>query len=223
MSIFNRVSRIVTATANELLDTNIKPESELKEKIAELEEHIREAKEAVAEFAVTHKKSEKELDKLKRLRDEWQHKAETSLKAGDEMLAKRALGERIKSEERIKRLEPMRVSSASTYNQLKTQVIELSDQLKGARMTLAELLSRDRAAKAQQKFGTKVDAASASGSVDFSRFEEQVMQKEAEVEIEREMRGELMDLEDRLDKQTAANQVDNELEALKKQMGADSA
>jgi phage shock protein A len=219
----DRIKRMAKGNLIELLDKVDKPELELKGHIRELEEHLQAAKEAVAEFAVTHKKNEKEFEQHKRMQDEWQYKAEASLKAGDEALAKRAIGERIKLEERIKRLEPSLVSSSKTYAQLRQQVIELGDNLKTARTTLVELQSRDRAAKAQQKFGSHIDAASPKGSIDFSRFEDVILQKEAEVEIEREMRGEMTAIEDRLDQQSVAVRVERELGALKRQVAAPQA
>jgi len=223
MSLMDRIKRIAKGNLSELLDKVDKPELQLKGHISELEEHLKEAKEAVAEFAVSHKKNEKELDQHKRMRDEWQYKAEACLKAGDETMAKRALGERIRLEERIKRLEPSLVNSGSAYVQLKQQVIELGDNLKAARTTLVELQSRDRAAKAQQKFGKHIDSVSPKGAIDFSRFEDAVLQKEAEVEIEREMRGEMTDIEERLDQQSVADRVDRELGALKRQAASPQA
>ncbi|HAS83134.1 MAG TPA: hypothetical protein DCS43_10795 [Verrucomicrobia bacterium] len=217
MSFMERIKRIAKGNLSELLDKVDKPELELKGHILELESNLKEAKDAVAEFAVIHKKNEKELEQMKRMRDEWQFKAEASLKAGDESLAKRALGERIKVEERINRLEPLLVNSANSYAELKQQVIELSDRLKAAQTTLAELQSRDRAAKAQQKFGARATKGSADGNIDFSRFEDAVLQKEAVVELDREIRGEMSVLDDRLDQQSAADRIEREIEALKRQ------
>jgi len=120
-------------------------------------------------------------------------------------------------EERINRLEPLLVNSANSYAELKQQVIELSDRLKAAQTTLAELQSRDRAAKAQQKFGARATKGSADGNIDFSRFEDAVLQKEAVVELDREIRGEMSVLDDRLDQQSAADRIEREIEALKRQ------
>jgi phage shock protein A len=221
MSILNRLKRIVRGNLNELVEKAEKPELLLKDQIASHEKRLKAAKEYVDEFAVSYKKSEREIDQLKRLRDEWQHKAEASLKAGDEPLAKRALEARIKAEARICKLTPTLEASQRTYAQLKEQVIALSDQLKEAKMRLAELQSRDRAAKAQQKFGKQVAGGSDPEGLDFARFEDQVMQKEAEVEIEQEMRGELSDLDGKLSEQAVSSQADGALEALKQQLSSE--
>jgi len=222
MSIFERIRRITQANINLVLDKAENPEKMLKQRIRELEETVAEAGKALAEYAVSFKKSEREQDQLKRLRDEWRHKAETSLQAGDEETAKRALGEKVRAEERIAEIAPSVSRSKETYAGLKKNLTTLQDQLRDARVKLAELRSRKTAAGARKKFSETLDrAASAigSGDADFDRMEEQVLQAESKVEIDAEIKGDLTDVLAETEKKSAELRVDAELAALKKKMG----
>ena len=164
---------------------------------------------------------EKEQEQRKRLKAEWEQKAESSLKLGDEGMAKNALSEKIRIEERIKNYEPSIKRSAEIYKQLRDSLAPLHDQLAEAKMKLSELGSRKQAAMAQKTFGDNSGKAP-SLTVDgehFEKMEEQVLQAESEVEIERELRGDTAGTETSLEKKTQQLQVDAELAKLKKRLG----
>ena len=221
MSILERISRIARANIHNALDKADPPELELRERIRELEETTQEAKEALASYAVSYKKMERETDELCKQRDAMQEKAEASLKAGDEDKARVALAERIKHEERLSSLQPSLERSRTTYEELKQNLVKLNDNLNAARLKLTELESRKRAAEAQRAFGAKLDeaAASSDGDVSFSRLEDQVLETEATAEIEAEVRAELRGSGEALKQEAEEKRVDDALAALKKELG----
>lgn len=220
MSLIERLRRIAEANINELLDKAESPEKMLKQKIRELENAIKDAKSALADFAVAFKKMEKEQDQLKRLSAEWEQKAASAVKIDDEDMAKRALGEKVKAEERAQSLEPSVKDSKSRYEELKGSLVTLQDQLSTAKLKLSELKSRKQTADAQKTFGATLDKAESSvlGDDEFSKMEESVLRAESEAEIDHEIRGDRPLDEASLEKKSRELQVEAELDALKKKM-----
>ena len=219
MSIVDRIKRMAKANVNDLLDRTEDSEKLLKQNIRELEEAVRQAKHAAGGFAVSFRKIEKECEQLKRLKAEWGNKAESSIKLDDEETARRALEEKLRTETRLKDIEPSLAESKKTYETLKQNLGKLQDKLRASKLKLSELQSRQQAASAEKSFGETLNrAADVSGDQsDLEKMEEKVLQAEAEVEIERDMRGAAGDDYD-MEEKTLSMEVDSELEALKKKL-----
>lgn len=221
MSIIDRIRRIARANIQNLLDKADTPEMALQEKIEELENTISEAKEALVGYAVSRKRLEMERDQSRKAVSEWMSKAEAELKIGRESAARNALTLRISSQERADRLDRMIEQSLKTYEELKENLVLLNDHLRAARLSLSELQTRKKAAQAQKAFGGKLDKAlTLSGSdINFSSFEEEVLQAEMEVEIDREVRSDMAAIDREIEQKTIESTVDSELELLKKKLG----
>ncbi len=221
MSIFDRIRRIAAANVGAVLDKAENPEKQMKQRIRELEEIMTAAKKSLAEYAVSLKKSEREQEQHKRLRDEWQLKAEASLKAGDEEMARKSLSEKLKAEQRLSELAPTVATSRETYTGLKANLTTLQTHLRETTLKLSELKTRKCAANARKDFGCTLDKASGhltDGDSDMARMQEDVLRAESEAEIESEIRGDMTDSFAKTEKKSAELRLDAELDALKKQM-----
>jgi len=220
MSIIDRIRRIAQANIHSLLDKADTPEMVLRDKIEELEKTIGEAKEALAGFAVSRKRLEMEKTKSERAVTEWMQKAESELKSGKETAARNSLAYRVRSRERADRLNSMLDRSQKIYEELKENLVVLTDQLRAAKLSLSELQSRKRAADAQKVFAGKLDKALAvsGGDLNFSPFEEQVLQAETEVEIDREVRSDMATMDREIENRSVDSMVETELEALKRKL-----
>ena len=86
-SIFKRVSDIINANLNDLLDRMEDPERIIKQIIREMEDNIRQAKEGVINAIASEKQLFRELEKHRKHSGEWLAKAETALKADKKNLA----------------------------------------------------------------------------------------------------------------------------------------
>ena len=221
MSILERFKRLAKANIHDALDRMESPEKNLKQRIRELEEAVKDAKASAASFAASLKKSEKEQDQLKRLKAEWENKAGQAVKLNDENAARKALEAKLKLNERLVEIEPQVARSSETYQQLRGSIEKLGQQLSDAKLRMAELVSRQHAASAQKNFSERLDKASAlsSENEEFQKMEEQVFRREAEAEIEQEARGDLRGIEDQISRQSQQLQVDAELAELKKRVG----
>lgn len=217
MSIFERLRRITQANVHHVLDKMESPEKMLKDSIRTMEDALKEAKQAAADYALTLKKAEKEQEQLKRLRAEWQHKAEEAVRLGDDHLARTALQEKGKAEERAKSLQPSIDERGKRYGELRENLAKLQDQLKEAQIKLSDLQSRKQAASAQKTFDQHLGKAAGGAASGFDKFESDVIQSEAEAEIEHDLKG-IGDAEAGLSEKAAELQVDAELEELKKRL-----
>lgn len=220
MGILERIQRIAKANINFFLDKVEDPEQMLEEKIRELEGAIDEGKASAAMYGSTFKKMKREQESLQAKSAELTEQAEAAINAGDEAQARRCLQEKVKVSERIKNIQPGVEQGEQTYNQLRESLAELSDQLTAAKAKLEELRARQRAAQAQQQFGRQVDKVTAAAEgPDFQKFEDQVMQTEAVVEIEEEIRTDTLGDEVDLEKRARELQVEAELRDMKKRLG----
>ncbi len=219
MATLERIQRIARANLAQLLDRAESPEDEITSHIGALEAAAREAKDALAGFAVTVKRQEQGNETLRKTRDEWQARAESALQAGDEALARRALGERLKVETRLAALEPVLAGRRQTYDELRDDLVRIHDQLHQARATLMDLRTRKLAAAAEQTMTQRMSSVDGAGLAGMERLEDEVLAAEAAAGIERDMRGVLTPLSERFEQEAQCRKVDEELAALKARLG----
>ncbi len=219
MAILERIHRIARANLAQLLDRVESPEAEIMSHIRALEDAGREAKDALAGFAVTVKRQEQSNEALRQSCKAWQARAETALQAGDEGMARRALGERLKAEERLASLEPVLEGRRKTYDELRDDLVRIHDQLHQARAQLMDLRARKLAAEAEKSMSQRVTSIDQAAPAGLERLEDEVMAAEASAEIEREMRGVLTPLGDKLDQNLQNRKIEGALQDLKAQLG----
>ena len=222
MSIFDRIQRIAKANINWLLDKAEPAEQELESKIKELEETIFEGRESASMYGATFKRLKTEMEGLQAQQTDLISRAEIAIKAGDENAARVAIDEKVRIAERISQLKPGVEKGQKTYEMLRDNIIKLQEQLKQAKLKLADLKARKDVADAQRAFDKHLNTATSLNpdGVSFDRLEDQVMQAEAEVEIKQEMRGDSMsDIE--LAQRSRQLQVEAELQALKDKLAGE--
>lgn len=217
MPLLDRIRRIARANITQFLNQAEAPEAEIEAKIRELEDGAVEAKNALANFAVTYKRMEKTIRDLQDTCDEHQRRAELALEAGDESAARRSLSDKLKSRERLEQLTPVLESRRETYDELKDALVEIHDQLNHARARLVDLRSRRRAAEAERVLGDSLDQVRDSEDGSFTRLEDEVSDTESRVAVDREIRGQLDPRE--IMEVMRKEEIENELLALKQKVG----
>jgi phage shock protein A len=219
MAILERIQRIARANLAQWLDRADTPEDEIAGHIQALEEAAREAKDALAGFAVAVKRQEQSNEALRQSAVEWQTRAESALRSGDEPLARRALGERLKVEARLAALEPVLAGRRQTYDELRDDLVRIHDQLHQARAGLMDLRTRKLAAAAEKTMTRRAGSLADAGPPGLERLEDEVLAAEASAEIERDLRGVLTPLSEKLERDARNCRVDDELAALKARLG----
>ena len=92
MGLFKRMSDIVSANLNDMAEKYEDPEKMLKQAVREMETSIEEARRDVAKSMASDKIVAKELAENEQKASQWQQRAEAAIEAGDDNLARQALG-----------------------------------------------------------------------------------------------------------------------------------
>ena len=90
-NIFKRISDILAANLNDLIDRVEDPERMVKQIIREMEDNIRIAEEGVIDAMASEKQLQKDLEHHRHQAATWRQRAEEALRADQEDLARAAL------------------------------------------------------------------------------------------------------------------------------------
>jgi phage shock protein A len=219
-NMFKRISDVISANLNDLIDRVEDPERMIKQIIREMEENISKAKEGVIEAIASEKQLQKDLEQHRRQSSEWQKKAEEALQVDKEELARAALIRKKEHDNIIKALEPSWEAAKNTSERLKTQLHALEAKLEEARRKRSTLVARHRAAEARQHMDKTLAnfQAGRDAQANFARMEDKVTEMEARVEAAAELQSDASQLEKDFLAMEVEQEVDNELAALKRKV-----
>jgi phage shock protein A len=228
MAIFKRMTDMVTASINELLDGIEDPVATVNQMIREMEGSIQGMRQQTASAIATRKVLEK---KRSRLRADLRHaesQAAAALDANDEDSARQHLRRKQDFKAALAKLKIEEAELAKLVAELKTELSQLEDRVQETRSKRDTLLAKKRALETRQKMqavrrGTPVRSEMAASDVisgfdALSKLEDDLDLMEAMHEAEAEvdaLRGKLANSTIHV-----ADPVEAELAALKKQKGA---
>jgi len=218
-SLFKRISDVIAANLNDLVDRVEDPERMIKQLIREMEENVSSAREGVIDAVASEKQLAKELDSQRRQAGEWHERARRALEAGNEALAREALMRKKEHDGIVANLEASWESARRTGERLKSQLRALEMKLEEARLKKGSLVARQRAAQAREqmdqvrdKFQTGLDLNNS-----FGRMTDKVGEMEARMEAREEVYGEYSQIEREFLKMEVNSEVEAELAALKRE------
>lgn len=224
MGIFKRLSDIIAANINDLLDRAENPSKMIKQIILEMEDHVAEIRTAVAKAIATEKTLKKQLDERQHSCEEWERKAVIALEKDNEDLARKALEKKRAVVEQIPSLEVQYEAAKASSDSLNANLKQIEEKLKIAKRKQSTLLARQRAAEAQQKIHKSI--ASAKHTPDpfgkFERMQDKISAMEAEAEAYNEMSIQKSAVEVEFEKLEAKDAIDLEMSELKKKVGKKS-
>jgi phage shock protein A len=222
-SIFKRVSDIINANLNDLLDRMEDPERIIKQIIREMEGNIGQAKEGVINALASEKQLLRELERHRKHSKEWLSKAETALQADKEDLARSALARKKEIDQIITNLEPAWQSAKATSDRLKAQLLQLENKLEETKRKRSTLLARQRATEARQQMDSTMDTfrTGLDAQARFDRMEDKVEEMEARTEAAAELNDDLSPLEKEFLELEADADVETELNDLKRKIHKD--
>jgi phage shock protein A len=214
MALLERVSTLVRANLNDLVDKAEDPEKMIKQIILDMQNQLLQVKTQVAISIADQHMLEKKQKENDAKAAEWMRKAELAVDRGQDDLARAAL-ERHKSCERT--AESFREQVADQRAQvdmLKAVLGKLEQKLSEAHAKRAMLLAQHRRARA---LGRASDARSAIGSGSairtFDRMKDKVMHEEAVSHAKSALAGD--NLDDRFAELERDDEVDRALAELK--------
>ena len=224
MGLFQRISDIISANLNEMTESMEDPETMLKQAIREMEQSISDATHETAKVLANEKLMARELANNEQQALDWQSKAEKAVAAGDVGLARKALTRKQEHQKLVIALRDQLSSAQDASRTLKHQLEGMQAKLSEAKRNLSTLSARQRAADFKKKMHTTPSVLESSGADDaFSKFErmrEKVERAEAEADALAELRGGRdLSSADPVEFGSANDEIDIELEMLKKQQG----
>jgi len=95
MGIFNRVSAVVRANLNSLVDHTEDPDKLIAQTIAEMESGLKQARREIVSAVATVKRLEAEAEEQGREVQAWEDKAALAVRKGDEELAREGLKQKL--------------------------------------------------------------------------------------------------------------------------------
>jgi len=190
MGIFSRIKGGISSKANAALDKAIDPEKELDMAILELEDGRKKALQELITYKATAKTLDADMEKHKAKAAEWEKRAMTAVKAGDDEAAKIALKEKRNAEQEAAKIERDKHEAASYAIQLNKSRKEFETKLQILKLrkgTLATQIAAGRSAGG--------DAFGNDSSVwdKFKAAEDRIDAEAIETEVDAAMRGEDMD------------------------------
>jgi phage shock protein A len=189
MGVFKRVSDIMSANLNDVIETWEEPEQMLRHAVREMEVSIERSQRSVARAMASHKLVAKELATNQQQAEQWQARAESAVAAGNDALALKALAKKQEHEKLAAALRDQHASAVEATDTLRRQLEEMRAKLADAKRRLGTLTARKKAADLQTRVQLgKIDPElNTDAFAKFDRFREKVERAEAEADALREL------------------------------------
>lgn len=219
MAIFERISDLLRANINDLIDKAENPEKMVKQIIIDMEDQLRKATQGLGTAMGSLNQVKKQLNNAQEQSNVWQNKAKSCLEQGDEELAKKALENKVNQDKLVAQYQEMTTSMEAQVNEIKSQIDILKQKLEEARNKQAMLVARSQMADAKSQMAKtlgNMDSKSAFAKMD--KMEEKIEAKEAEADAFSEISGVQESEDDPFAKKDKENKINEELEKLKKEL-----
>lgn len=222
MGIFSRVSTLVKANINHLLNKAEDPEMMLNQIVEEMNQQLRKTKQQVAAAIADEKRLEKQYKSEQEEAQEWERKATLAVEKNNDELAREAL-------KRKNEHSDLATEYKAQWEKQKEAVDKLKENLKGLERKIAEaerkknlLIAKQKRAKAQKQIHETMSGMRDKSAFEgFDRMEEKVADMEARADAAAEMsETEDVKLEDQFAELEKEGSVDDELAALKEKVGS---
>lgn len=180
MGIMDRMSTLIRANVNELLDRAEDPEKMLNQILRDMEVNTRQAREQVAAMIAQEKELEADLNDTKKLSAEWGDKAKRAVQAGKDDLAREALRRKKDNDETAAVYDQQFATQQQAVAKLKQQLQALDSKYQSTLSHRDILIARQRRASAQQQVTESLATFSpVDPSGDLDRMERKIRGSEA--------------------------------------------
>lgn len=224
MKWFENFTLVMRSSVTALRERVEDPERMLHQLIVDMEEELETVRENVAEAIADEIQLGRRVQKARDEAGQWMDRAGSALKRDDERNAKSALEQKVLAEQRADSLDKEHEKQKEQTTRLQRSVQDLEDKIRQARQKRTLLLARLTRAESASKINRAMDQAeSRSAFAQFGRLEQRVDRAEAMGEAYDRMEGrdpDAAELEHTFAEQERREQVHNELEELKRRVGA---
>lgn len=208
MGVIDRVSRLVRANVNDLLDQAEDPEIMIDQILRDMESNIADARKQVAAMIAQEKELEYERDETQKLAGAWGDKAKRAVDAGKDDLAREALRRQKDYGDNAELYSQQLELQNQAVAKLKAQLSALEAKYEQTRGQRDTLVARQKRARAQAQISESLggDFSSLDPSSDLDRMERKIRSQEAQTAAMLEMQ------DDSIDAQFAELDYDSDIE-----------
>lgn len=192
MGIFDRISNLVRANVNDLLDRAEDPEKMLEQILRDMQEGIGSARTQVASMIAQEKELEADYEDNAKIAAEWGEKAKRAVAAGKDDLAREALRRKKDADENANVYKQQLEIQGQTVEKLKSQLNQLESKYQTTVSQKESLIARQRRAEVQKNVAQKATATVASlspldASAELDRMERKIRSNEAQAAAYQEL------------------------------------
>src|ERR687885_109006 len=217
MGLLDRLSRVVRANLNDMIEKAENPEAVLEQAIVDMQEDLIQLRPAVARAIATQKRTEQQYNKNQTEANNWQNRAQLALSKGDETLARESLIRKKAVVEAAAKLESQLEQQTVQVETLKKNLIALESKISEAKIKKDMLKSRAAAAKANEQLQNTIGRLGTSSAMAaFERMEETNLKVEVRSQQLVELSGH--ELQKHFALLEGGSDVDDELAAMKAQL-----
>lgn len=234
-SIFGRISQLVRANVNSLIDQAEDPEKMLDQLVRDYTNSIADAESAISQTIGNLRMQEQDYREDIRAAEDWGRKALAASQRADQLrgtnageadkfdnLAKVALGKQLSSENDAKSAQPSIQSQNEVVEKLKTGLDQMKVKLDELKTKRSQLIARQKTASAQQQVHDAVKSIDIMDPTsEIGRFEEKIRREEAKVLGQQELASSSLDAQfESLENVGETIEIEARLAALKGNGGA---
>lgn len=212
MGIFDRMSRLIRANVNDVIDRAEDPEKMIDQILRDMDSNMRTARTQVAAMIAQEKELEADLQETQQLSSEWSAKAKRAVDAGKDDLAREALRRKRDMDENGAVYSKQHEIQLQTVSKLKDQLRQLESKYQQTLSQRDSLVARQKRAQATKQVtqmastvslspldaGSELDRmerkirateseALAVGEMQSNTYEDQFRELDYDVDIEKEL------------------------------------
>lgn len=225
MGMLERLSTLLRANINDMLDQAEDPEVMLNQILRDMEGEIGKARSQVADMMAQERLFKDDMQAEQEKSRHMEERAEGYVRQGNDAMAREALKRKSDSDANMTVLQQQLSAQTDMVTRLRSQLDALQEKYQSALSNRDGLLARHHRAKAQQQVTrtmSSMDVTDYTGEL--SRMERRIRTEEARAGAETELSQDAAgsDMNTRFDDNERNSQVDSDLAALKARMGMSS-
>lgn len=180
MGIFNRISNMMKAKANDAIDSMENPIELLDQKIRDMEESFNKAKMSSAQIFGNVKSIEKEMNDTKALSADYDSKVRLAMSKGNEELAKKALKLKLDADKKYETLQASYLELSKKAEGLKANLVSLQEEIDKTRNYRDEAAARLNTADASKQINEiMANVQTKNNSINLDDIERKISKKES--------------------------------------------
>ena len=218
MSILTRITTLISANINAMIDAAEDPEKMVEEYLRQMRTELSEARAATAMAMADETRLRSQYERAKNEAEDWQRKAELAVQRDDDELAREALLRRNNSQKLADTYNAQWEAQHDQVQELRSALAKLEAKISEAEAKKEQIIAKNRRAATQEAITSalqSVQGTTADSSL--GRMEAVADERLAKAQAMAELSSQ--DLDSRFSDLESQSAVDSDLADLKKQMG----